>query len=260
MSHCREINAALNDTDIDGLLRRSLAKPTRPPTTPYIPSLSLSPLARLSRYPTLSFLAFLRPFTHPSYRFHSFSGLYESFFLRALPFDSSTSTSNAHSSIPSFFFRDTLFRPRLGLSHSTTPIVSRLFSTSRRIPINQNPISRSIVSTRVLGGKNGEMASNFGLLRRNSCRKELAFIFSLSFSFASRSLFLPFLSFLLRGETRTPPLLRLVARSGQGKGFESPSTTTIQLLRGLLELSRPNGALYYRPPPGLRGCIRAGCV
>lgn len=95
MSHCREINAALNDTDIDGLLRRSLAKPTRPPTTPYIPS--PHPLAFLVTRLFLSTLAFLRP--SPIRLTDSAPFLdYMNLSFSALPFDPSTSILS--SSIP----------------------------------------------------------------------------------------------------------------------------------------------------------------
>lgn len=51
-------------------------------------------------------------------------------------------------------------------------------------------------------------------------------------------------------------LLRLLPQA-DSEGFRSPSTTTVQLLRGLLALSRPNGALYYRSSLASR-YIRAG--
>lgn len=47
---------------------------------------------------------------------------------------------------------------------------------------------------------------------------------------------------------RLPLLLLRLLPPVDSEGFRSPSTTTVQLLRGLLALSRANGALYYRSP------------
>lgn len=167
VSHCREINAALNDTDIDGLLRRSLAKPTRPPTTPYIPSPH-----SFAFLVTRLFLS--SPFFAPSpIRLTDSTPFldYMNLSFSALPFDSLTSStthsflvhSNAHSdsifllSGLLYFVPDERFIP-FNVSRTVSQFSCR-FSTSHRI--NQNPISRSIAFRVVVGGKNGEMASNW---------------------------------------------------------------------------------------------------
>lgn len=192
------------------------------------PLYTLSPLVRLSRYPTLSFLAFLRPFTHPSYRFHSFSGLYESFFLRASfrlvhlvhhPFFPRSFQRAFRFHLSSFGL--TLFRPRrkvYPIQRFTNRFAVFLLFFNFASDKSKSHFSIDRVSR---GGGWKKRRDGFELVYHVEIRSEKSSsLSSLSFSFDSHSLFrfLPFLSFACswRNLHSSPSSSRTTKRTRQG--------------------------------------------